>query len=282
MQESFFSGIKSLSFRKSLLKGYLRRQVPIPLNIHLSKPVFVIGSSRSGTTILTDILSVSHNLHEFSENPIVRRHMWRMVENPDFIPTELPKLKKTLVRLSGMTRRKRILEKTPGHSLIAKNLINYFPDAKFIHILRNGRDVAFSMLKHQWISDELKQVHPVFWFDLLPITFKEEWISLGLWERAVLRWAVYVCAAMQISCCSDRYLEVRYEKLCLMPKEMISEILSFLDLDFDENINESLATIKSTRINAWGNKSISSSQKDFYNRVLSAFKITTMNHDFMN
>lgn len=231
----------------------------------------MVGSSRSGTTILTDVLSLSPELHEFSEHPIVRRHMWNMVENLGAIATELPELETTLVRLSGIGPSKRILEKSPGHSLLVESLSDYFPDAKFIHIVRDARDSAFSMLKHEWIADELRDIHPVFWFNLLPLEYQEEWKTFTLWERAILRWALYVSKARDISHQNEKYLEIKYEKLCLHPHKTFNRICIFLNLNDFSMIEEGVSKIDSTRVFGWKNKTISDSQLEFYSRVLSSF-----------
>lgn len=263
--------LERILFKKSLLKGYVRRQIPIPFDLKLNRPIFIIGSSRSGTSILTDVLSSSPELLNFTEHPVVRRHMWHMVKYPEVVLEELPKLAKTLKRLSGIKSNQRLLEKSPGHSLLAKQLSDYFVDAKFIHIVRDGRDVAFSMLKHEWIADELKEIHSVFWFDLLPLEFKDEWESLDLWKRAVLRWAVYVNTARQISSYQKKYLEVRYEKLCLAPQEMITYIGYFLNLNDVSPIEKAAAQIGSARVKNWRNTKIEESQMKFYQRVLLSF-----------
>lgn len=249
----------------------MRRRFPYPWNVSLNKPVFVVGSSRSGTTILTDVLGLSPELHEFSEHPIVRRHMWHMVEDSSAITSELSELEITLVRLSGVSPDKRILEKSPGHSLLTKSLSDYFPDAKFIHIVRDARDSASSMLKHEWIVDELREVHPVFWFDLLPLEYREEWKTLTLWERAILRWALYVSEARRISHQNKKYLEVEYEMLCLHPHEMFDKICLFLGLNDFPMLEAGISRIDSTKAFGWKKKPISDSQLEFHSRVLSSF-----------
>lgn len=263
--------INRIQFWKSFLYGQTRRRIPWPHNATLSRPIFIIGSSRSGTSMLTRILGASPDLCYFPENSIVRRHMWRMVQEPSAISDELPKLEKTLIRLSGVHTGQRLLEKTPGHSLLADSLADYFSDAQFIHIIRDGRDVASSMLKHPWIAAELQEVHSVFWFRLLPETFKKEWQQLSVWQRGVLRWAVYVNSARQIYSSSGRYLEISYEDICRSPNECFQSILCFLKLQEFQDLNCQLSEIKPHRIERWRSDGLIPEQLEFYQRVKSTF-----------
>jgi hypothetical protein len=77
----------------------------------LHNPVFILGSSRSRTTILGKVLGASPDLCRFTENDIVRKHMFCMVENPETTKEQLPKLAKTLVRLSGVRPKQRLVER---------------------------------------------------------------------------------------------------------------------------------------------------------------------------
>lgn len=265
--------LEDISFKKSLLKARVRRELPWPVKINLHRPVFVIGSSRSGTTILAEVLSYSPKLYSFTEHPLIRRHMWKVVEKPETTNYELPQLEKSLVRLSGIRDKQRLLEKTPGHSLVAHPLANYFADAQFVHIVRDARDVAPSMLKHEWIADELRGIHPVFWFHLLPKEFQNEWKDLNLWERAVLRWAVYLNSARDISS-SDRYLEIKYEEMCQIPRATFDRLLSFLGIEWSSELEAQISKIRPQSANRWKSTEPTERQERFLHLVLTTFKIT--------
>ena len=267
--------LQGLSFglQKSLLKSHLRKNIPWPIQTKLENPIFIVGSSRSGTTMLADILASLPEIIDFSETPIVRHQMWRMVKSPDTIPHELPDLEKTLVRLSGIKQGQRLLEKTPGHSLIADSLLSYFSDASLIHIVRDGRDVAFSMLGHKWISRELNGEVEVFWFHLLPQAYQRKWHRLSNWERGVLRWAVYVASARKAHLHSERYFEISYEQICQTPQQTIYKMLDFLSSSSSPELENRLLTIKSSSVKNWQKKDLSEEQKHFYERALIEFNI---------
>lgn len=264
-----------LLFKKSLIKNYIRREIPLPQNTKLERPIFITGSSRSGTSILAKALGESPRICHFTENIVVRRHMWHMVENRTTLEKKISRLEKTIARLSGLRNSQRVLEKTPGLSLLAKPLANHFLDAQFIHIVRDGRDVAFSMLKHNWIVDELRGKNKVFWFDLLPKTYQHQWKECDLWKRGVLRWAVYVSNARKISN-NDRYLEVKYNKLCQEPDAVIDNTLKFLELPSCPKIEKQIKAIKSHKAKTWKEKNLEAEKINFYQEVVEYFQLTNL------
>lgn len=268
------TSIKNISLFKAYLKRYVRKEIPWPYITKLNKPIFIIGSSRSGTTMLADLLNSFPEICSFTEDILIRKNMRLMVESPELIPQKILDLEKILVRLSGINPDQRILEKSPGHSLLSKPLADYFSDAKFIHIVRNACDVSSSMLKHEWIADELREIHKVFWFKLLPVEFQQEWSKLGTWERGILRWAVYVDSARQIASYQNRYLEVRYEEICQSPRECVQNILTFLELNTFPGLERQLAEIKPKSVDRWQKENLTSEQSQFHQKVLSVFNIT--------
>ena len=266
----------SYELRKSLFKAHVRRNLPWPIRTKLRSPIFVLGSSRSGTTMLTDIFATATRVCNFSEVPIVRLHMWEMVKSPETLPHGLPQLEKNLVRLSGIKPRQRLLEKTPGHSLIAGALANYFTDGSFIHIFRDGRDVSNSMLRHKWISRELKEEVEVFWFSRLPQTYLEKWPSLEVWERGSLRWAVYVTAARKAKLATEKYLEVSYEDICSNPQYRIYQLFDFLNLAVSPDCEKKILEIRPINLKRDKHRELSQKKQRFYTQVLREFGLSTI------
>lgn len=274
--KSFEQLKKDYGFKKSLFKAHVRRNIPWPIQTRLKSPIFVVGSSRSGTTMLTDILAAATEVCSFSEKPIVRRHMWDMVKFPDSLPSNLPQLEKTLTRLSGIKSEQRLLEKTPGHSLIADALATYFPDGSFIHIVRDGRDVSNSMLKHSWIYRELKEEVEVFWFSRLPYAYQERWPDLDLWERGVLRWAVYVTAAKKAQLATEQYFETSYERICGDPPRYIYQLFEFLGLDVAPACKKKISEVRPVSSNQDKYKDLSERNQRFYEEVISTFDLNLL------
>jgi capsular polysaccharide biosynthesis protein len=127
-----------------------------------------------------------------------------------------------------------------GRSLyVLPFLHRQLPDLRFIHLIRDGRDVAFSknqaqLSKHgpTYLSrDERRQ--------------RREVQSIALWSRANIAAAEYGERAL-----GDRYLRIRFEDLCADPVAMTARLLAFTGLDGDV---EELATVVQppTTIGRW-------------------------------
>jgi glutamine synthetase adenylyltransferase len=85
-----------------------------------------------------------------------------------------------------------------------------FPDAKFISIVRDGVDVV-----HSWLK-------------------RPDYEGLAGPAR---RWRRAVSTARKFSeRHGDRIVEVRYEKLCQDPEEVVRDIYQFLDLSWREDL----------------------------------------------
>lgn len=67
--------LQYLSEQKSLWEQYFIREFPLASLVPLQRPIFILGSSRSGTSILFEILEDHPYLQGFSENDLVRKQI---------------------------------------------------------------------------------------------------------------------------------------------------------------------------------------------------------------
>jgi hypothetical protein len=117
-------------------------------------------------------------------------------------------------------------EKTPDYGMIMPEIAQLLPEAHFIHIIRDGRDVALSR-RPLWFgpgTDIAAQA--------------EDW----------LRW---IQRARSFGRSSDKYLEIRYEALVTSPTETLQQVCEFLSLPYREEMltyhevaNERLSELK--------------------------------------
>jgi hypothetical protein len=107
---------------------------------------------------------------------------------------------------------------TPEHLLYMEEIKRQIPDALFIHIIRDGRDVALSYAKQGWS-------HPLPW---------DRTEQLGI---AGLYWEWIVSKGReQGRRLGTDYVEVRFEDLIAHPRETLSRLGPFIaqDLDYDQ------------------------------------------------
>lgn len=100
-------------------------------------------------------------------------------------------------------------EKTPRNSFWMDEIRSLFPDAQFIHIVRDGRDQAID------ISDSLLWPNSVY-------------AGADLWQR-------YVNAIRESASRlpAEGYCEIRYEDLCAATEPVIRKLCEFLGEAFD-------------------------------------------------
>ena len=104
---------------------------------------------------------------------------------------------------------------TPDHLLYMREIKQQIPDALFIHIIRDGRDVALSYVKQGW-------AYPLPWD-------RGEQLAVAAlyWE-----WVVKKGRSLGRELASD-YQEVRFEDLVTRPQQALQELASFIDQPLD-------------------------------------------------
>ncbi|MGH0037008.1 MAG: sulfotransferase family protein [Myxococcota bacterium] len=120
-----------------------------------------------------------------------------------------------LARLLGDdgVRRSRVGEKTPRHEQNVPRIAALFPDARFIHIHRDPRDVVASILGMEWRSS-----------DSVSALARE-------CRRTYRRQRAF---ARELG--PERYLEVCFEKLVAAPDTVLREVCAFLGEPFEEGM----------------------------------------------
>jgi hypothetical protein len=99
-------------------------------------------------------------------------------------------------------------DKTPGYGQLVPELLGVLPEAHFVHIIRDGRDVALS-LRATWFAPARDMA--------------------GLARH----WADQIRATRQQAAGRDCYTEVRYEDLLSEPADTLRRICAAIELDYD-------------------------------------------------
>jgi hypothetical protein len=99
-----------------------------------------------------------------------------------------------------------------------------FPNLKFIHVIRDGRDMAFSKNRNQ-LRKHGRVVLTWWERNFYPSPLR----SILLWQRVNLEAAEYGETQLRQS-----YCRVRFEDLCQQPVEIVRQLVRFLDGNVDD------------------------------------------------
>lgn len=123
----------------------------------MSRPVIILGAARSGTKYLRDVLASAPNA---AKVPYDINYIWRYgsEDHPDdaLPPSLVTERKRRFIRAQIHRLAKAdadgdtvVLEKTVGSTLRLPFAQAVFPEAKFVHLVRDGRAVTESAMR-QW------------------------------------------------------------------------------------------------------------------------------------
>lgn len=121
-------------------------------------------------------------------------------------------------------------------------LVELFPEARFVHLVRDGRAVANSLLQVSWWHG---WHGPENWrFGSLSEQYREIWEAHGrsFVALAAIEWRL-IMDAVEVSrelIPQGRLLEVRYEDLCESPVAVMKKIVGHLPLDWSDELNKAL------------------------------------------
>lgn len=114
-------------------------------------PVVIIGAGRSGTNMLRDILVrlPGYATWPCDEINYIWRHGNRSAPTDQFTremasPSVMRYIRRQFDLLAKKTEAETVVEKTCANSLRCGFVDEIVPEARFIHIVRDGRDVAYS------------------------------------------------------------------------------------------------------------------------------------------
>lgn len=116
-----------------------------------------------------------------------------------------------------------------------------FPDARFVHVVRDGRAVANSWLQMNWWGGYRGPAH--WQWGSMSKEDEEEWnasgqsfvVLAGICWRLLMESFEKAAATLDAS----RYLEIRYEDILDEPIESLKKILDFLELPWSARLIQS-------------------------------------------
>jgi hypothetical protein len=208
--------------------------------------VFLVGAPRSGTTWLQLMLARSRHIATVNETHLFAVYMRSLLEgnerfrgNPRAIglgPLFSEAEYSEIVREFASTVLARILatkpdadvilEKTPSHVKCWRDILDLYPEAKFLHLIRDPRAVVASLkaASKSWGAS---------------------WVSSRLIDNCAV-WSTSVAEGRAIGGATKNYLEVRYEDL---KEQGVRTLLSIFEwIGIASSSSECLALLEDTSI----------------------------------
>jgi len=121
----------------------------------LQRPIFIVGSPRSGTSILGKILRAHPAVVYLGEPRLIWKH--GNEQRSDVLRAEhasnliASSVRERLLALGQSQDGLRLVEKTPQNALRLEFVDRIFPDCLVIHVIRNGRS-AVPSIRDNWLK----------------------------------------------------------------------------------------------------------------------------------
>lgn len=215
-------------------------------------PLFVVGTGRSGTTLLQMMLNGHPRIAVYGEihffDSVCQLRHWvpdistddklnqffgklKLIDEFQYLPDLENLLSKVHARMSDSSVRSyelfylylmeafaasrgsvRIGEKTPQNLRFMPDIFSIFPAAKILHIMRDPRAVVSSFRKADWASPDVLS--------------------------HAIKWKVGILYGQELEDSPDKYLLIRYEDLVQEPRWELERICAFIEEDFVEEMLE--------------------------------------------
>ena len=218
-------------------------------SVGVNEPIILLGAPRSGTTWLQEMLAAHPSVASTQESkalveytlpllaawnrqPLEDHEAWRRMRftGPACVLTE-EEFRHWAFSLSGLIYRRAlelkpgasvVVDKDPPNNLFVETIRGAYPNARFVHLIRDGRDVVASLIRahHGWGS---------------------MWAPGGVGSGARL-WSRHVVGARAAETASC-YIEIRYEDLRTSPTDTLEALLQVLGIPAHRQLIEQMVTV---------------------------------------
>ncbi|MEG5053662.1 MULTISPECIES: sulfotransferase [unclassified Microcoleus] len=207
------------------------------------KRIFLVGSPRSGTTMLQSLLAAHPEVISFPESKffhyllykkfagkfpgrmeaffkdeINRPELLQDFDNSQTVATKVSWFVGVLDGLAAEQNKSIWLEKTPEHIYFIEDIQRFLPDAKFIHILRNSMDTIASLHEATRNSHDL-------------------WGPGWDLNHCIHRWKEAMLISHKYAKKSNHIL-VKYEEILENKVKKLEELCDFMGIEYDERMLE--------------------------------------------
>lgn len=277
------------------------------------KPVFIVGVGRSGSTIFHKIFArhpnlawLSGYLDRYPTKPQINKFLMNVIDWPiipivmkrnypeecysfweyyckgfrtpcrDLTSNDVTIKAKTEIRkvLAGLLtpRRNRLLLKITGWPRIGY-LNEIFDNAKFIHIIRDGRAAVNSMINEPWWWGWRG---PENWrWGRLTVEQEDEWEkhNKSFLALAAIEWKIILNALEK----SRKYIkpnqlmEIKYENLCENTVDVFKKVVDFSDLKWSDSFENVVQSYQLKVKNYKWQEQLTKKQQEILEKVLSPY-----------
>ena len=258
-----------------LRSAFVERVLTMTNGLRLDKPIILLGFHRSGTSILGRV---------FSQHPTVAywpepRHVWMhyfpyrrydVLAASDAKPRVVDRIHGEFLEFLSEQVRSQFVEKTPSNMVRLPFIQQVMPDARIVHIIRDGRACTYSTLEvlrrpytGAQVGRRMKQVPwwhypaylPKFWRNAVlprmsgkPVPYwgprvpglRERVADMPLDEVCAWQWQATMNTARGDAqgMAPDQYREWRYEDLVTAPERTVREMFEFTGLEYRTEMDQ--------------------------------------------
>lgn len=236
----------------------------------LDRPIFIVGAARSGTSLLGNLLARHSSIAYWVEPKYIWRYR-RPTAGDDVrtadeaTPPVKQYIRSAFARYVAERDGTRFMDKTPSNCFRISFMQEIFPEARFLHIVRDGRDVAFSA-RRKWRTPPKKEAlwrrltsweiplrdAPFYAIDFVRDVLGRQFMpergftwgpqfpgihdvrrTHSLLKTCAIQWRESVRAAREGlgSLPPSDKIEVRFEDLVAQPRKTMNGLLDSLELD---------------------------------------------------
>ena len=206
---------------------------------HYRNPVFIVGMPRSGTTLIQGILCNTGNYFAMPETHFFSRVVYGLPDDLNeadrhkifrtlFEKSRIDLDKKTILKLSSQKEvfeyvigkfntknHDTFLEKTPRHVFFYSKILEFYPSAKFICMIREPKNVVSSQLTNTRIERK----------SIIRLSF--------LYNK--------IAAAILNIKANHNVFTIKYEDLTKEPESILEQAFKFLDIPFTSKYVDEVA-----------------------------------------
>lgn len=241
--------------------------IPAPLPAFYEHPIFVVGHRKTGTTLVQELLDghpqlavlpgESNHFNTFLPRDPGDAQVWWLLRliSPSGIPpfwalgADREAYAAFTARLLGLVQgnpardvlgmaavalgpgeRRAWVEKTPGHEHRLEQILEAYPQARFVHVLRDPRSVAAAIVRLDRATGQPTDL-----------------VDVGLTIRRSFE------AARE----GKRYLIVRYEDLVGDPEGVMRRVASFAGIEWSDTLlTPTVGGVPATSNSAWSARKV--------------------------